>query len=448
MATREYVKQAFMGYTRADDLENINWTNSFVTGKTELIVVECSQEIENAIKSKDKNNESLRISPFLKTFGLPVFLQAKKNELKQKVNENLNILKPIEKQIYLKLYIEFIVDDESPPEVYSFIKNYAYVKIEGNEIVESVENKEDDDQNPFMVPPQELVSTSEKGDEGGDKSPLSASIDWLGKIGTVLGIPQDKVDSATKWVKENPGLTGVLAATVLPRVFDFVTGKKADLSFSGLGIDAAKGLGIAMLLNHFLGDKAPPIGGGTTSGAGGSGFLGGVFSSYSGVDYLEYDGGAARDEQTAQLQRCLIRLGKGNLAAERMNLQPPKYTPIVGVKISGKKNYADDGRFGKWTLDAATSLFKQINVINKTDIEKDPTLEIKDPNKIPLKVLYSAACQDETGASVTPDETKGAEAMKALEESKIYKDFSFLSSKNQKLHATLMEQLRKDLKRG
>jgi phosphoserine aminotransferase len=131
-----------------------------------------------------------------------------------------------------------------------------------------------------------------------------------------------------------------------------------------------------------------------------------------------------------------------------MNLQPPKYTPIVGVKISGKKNYADDGRFGKWTLDAATSLFKQINVINKTDIEKDPTLEIKDPNKIPLKVLYSAACQDETGASVTPDETKGAEAMKALEESKIYKDFSFLSSKNQKLHATLMEQLRKDLKRG
>jgi hypothetical protein len=36
----------------------------------------------------------------------------------------------------------------------------------------------------------------------------------------------------------------------------------------------------------------------------------------------------------------------------------------------------------------------------------------------------------------------------SLEESKLYKEFSFLSKKNEKLHSTLMEQLKKDLRRG
>jgi hypothetical protein len=44
--------------------------------------------------------------------------------------------------------------------------------------------------------------------------------------------------------------------------------------------------------------------------------------------------------------------------------------------------------------------------------------------------------------------TLAASNTETLEESKLYKEFSFLSSKNQKLHSTLMEQLKKDLKRG
>ena len=37
---------------------------------------------------------------------------------------------------------------------------------------------------------------------------------------------------------------------------------------------------------------------------------------------------------------------------------------------------------------------------------------------------------------------------KTIPESKVYKDYGFLSTKNNKLHSILMEQLKKDLKRG
>lgn len=450
----QYVKHAFMGYTKANSPDDIVWVNSFIEHKgVGLIVVVCTDEIERAIATKIEQNQNLRISPFLKTFGLGRILQAKKAELMQKFNEykkgkSEKIQSEIEQTSYLKLYIQFLSeDDEGSPEIYSFVRNEAYVKIENNLIADSVETKEDDDKDPFMIPPKESFFDLNFPQEG--KGALSTSIDLLGKIALAAGVSQETVNSSTQWLKDNPTLSVVLATTVLPRVLDFVTGKPTDLSFSGLGIDAAKGAAIGLFLTHFLGDKAPAIDGATAaaSGGGGTGLFGGLFSSYSGGGRLEFDDGAARDEETAQLQRCLIRFAQGNLAAERMNLQPPKYDPIVGIKISGKKNYADDGRFGTWTLNATTKYYKQINSQNADDIKKDPSVEIKDPRKIPLKVLYSTACEGKTDANPTQDETKQAEALMSKTESKIYKDFPFLYSKKKKLHATLMEQLRKNLKR-
>ena len=205
------------------------------------------------------------------------------------------------------------------------------------------------------------------------------------------------------------------------------------------------------------------------------------------MDTINYDGGREYNPQhVAPLQRCLIRLdpSKGNLAMERANLQPttnPPYTPIVGIKITGKKNYADDGRFGIRTLDAVRRLMDVINTKNQND-PNFQEIKITDPENVPVKVLYSTACKINTQIDILPDEQEKFDSAMAAakttkvssggvlkgkgpplgkdydaslvdqpeqqQESKVYKDYGFLSTKNNKLHSILMEQLKKDLKRG
>ena len=305
-------------------------------------------------------------------------------------------------------------------------------------------------QSPLYFEPPKTASTAETSNSGDEQGILSTAIGWVEKIATFAGVQEDKVKTATQFVKDNPKITGALATTILPRIYDALTGKKVDLSLSGLGIDAAKGAAISAALSYFLGDKAPNLGGSSSSGSGSTSIFttGANLLGIDTNDYIVYDGGSTRDEQTAQFQRCLIRLGGGNLEAERGNIQEPVYKSIIGVKVPGKKNYADDGRFGKWTLNASTSLFAKINKLNADQIKKDPSLEIKNPEKVPLAVITSTACIGKTDANSSPKEKEEASKMKTISESKVHKEFYFLSTKNEKLHTTLMEQLKKDLKRG
>lgn len=176
---------------------------------------------------------------------------------------------------------------------------------------------------------------------------------------------------------------------------------------------------------------------------------------------IEFDDGKEVGENTKAFQRCLIRFAGGNLVAERNHLREPNYLldtkargfvafhsktgPVVGkMRSNPKKNYADDGRFGPETLDAVTRLLPAMS-----PILQGSGITINDPKVIPTSILSSKVCEGLTGASPIGSEQQDYEKMKPpVSESKIYKEFSFLSAKNSKLHSVLMEQLKKDLKRG
>jgi len=310
-------------------------------------------------------------------------------------------------------------------------------------------NKIDEGEGKFIITnliKKELMKTADTDEKG-------QIINFAKSIGEKFGLDDQTIDKIYTWVSDNPKLSAAIVAggaSAAYNIFQNLLGNKKfslgdtlkDSAMWAAGGAVAAGL-IDKLSSHS----------GLDMGGTGKGILDKLSGFVSGENYLVYDGGAKSDEFTSQLQRCLIRLGKGNLESERRNYQSPFYNPIIGIKVSGRKNYADDGRFGKWTLDASKKLFQQINNLNAADIQKDSAVEIKTPDRIPEKVLYSTACKDKTELTATSDEVKAADDVKSkmttpIKESKIYSEFSFLSSKNQKLHSTLMEQLKKDLKRG
>lgn len=297
------------------------------------------------------------------------------------------------------------------------------------------------------------------------------------RMGKTFGISQNILDVVAHWFTNNPRvgklLLGAGAAAAVSYLAPLLFGAGGVLS-GILGGGVVKYAAIGALLIAFgpqimqaLQGVGSSIGGALGGGGLGSLFGGGIvpgamgalFGSETMGTYIAYDGGKEVDNKsTAPYQRCLIRLGKGNLAMERANLQLPAYNPVIGIKIPGKKNYADDGRFGKWTLDASRNLFQVINDLNKDKIKDNPKFEIKDPARVPVEILISPACAGNTQMNPTAAEQQAFEATKKvpakkpepknLPESKVYKDYGFLSTKNEKLHSVLMEQLKKDLKRG
>lgn len=165
-------------------------------------------------------------------------------------------------------------------------------------------------------------------------------------------------------------------------------------------------------------------------------------------------------ERVRQLQRCLIRTApNGNLKKERESASG--YTPVVGIRKKGSGNYADDGWFGPETLKAVATYKGTLNSLNKFDTQIP---QITNEREIPVSILTSPACSGKTGEELTKKEQEDLKAPAPspppavgpgqpaagipVKESKVYKEFSFLSAKNSRLHSVLMEQLKKDLKRG
>lgn len=293
----------------------------------------------------------------------------------------------------------------------------------------------------------EAIDKVKEGDFSGAASSL---------IDALPGLNDEQKQKLKTFIITNPIVSTVVAAVGVKTALGFLSsilgGGKAISFFDGDTLKTAALVGAAGLVyKQYQDNKA----------AGKPTDVFTVGANLFGLDtddYMVYDGGAKKEEQIAQFQRCLVRLGKGNLEAERKNLQDPIYTPIIGVKVPGKLNYADDGRFGKWTLNASTNLFGTINTMNADEIKKDPSLEIKDPARVPLRIVATTACKGKTDANPSPQEkqeaasivaaTEAAKKTKLKKESKVYTEFPFLSTKNSRLHSTLMEQLKKDLKRG
>jgi hypothetical protein len=164
------------------------------------------------------------------------------------------------------------------------------------------------------------------------------------------------------------------------------------------------------------------------------------------IDSIVYN--EHNSDRVRQLQRCLIRTApEGNYAKEKQSAE--NYVPVVGVRKKGTGNYADDGWFGPATL-AAVDKYK--DVLNKLNAGNEQA-QISNTKAVPAAILSSEACKDKMGTEPTDKEAKETSAAtqatsSVVSESKVYKEFSFLSTKNERLHTTLMEQLKKDLKRG
>jgi len=192
-----------------------------------------------------------------------------------------------------------------------------------------------------------------------------------------------------------------------------------------------------------LANKAKQTIGGasTTSGGGASGTTPEVPSDS--IVYNEHN-----SKRVRQLQRCLIRTApNGNYIKEKQS--SAGYTPVVGVRKRGSGNYADDGWFGPATLAAIEKYKEDLNRLNTGNTDA----QILDTKAIPVALLASAACKDKM--DINPTDKEKQEGLAASQstpstvaESKVYTQFSFLSNKNAKLHSVLMEQLKKDLKRG
>ena len=454
------VKSAYLGYA-LDKNYNKNYITKAYSNVTSIL--------ENFFSNNSEEEITVDIS---ENFGI--------DSLDNKIESLSSIMEDKDWEGYLKLSITF----EAKPN-----KNYIFIEDEGCAVLEDgTVIEREDDEIVFAAPSKKKKQKTEKvkdddTDEDSDdeeKNPMDKALDLIGQIAKFIGAPSDKVDAAKAWIKQNPEMAGALSSVILPRILDFVRGKPVDLSLSGLGISAAQGAIIAAALSYFMGDKAPKIGGTSPSGAGDEGGVLGKLSTFlvgPQDDFIVYDRGASKDPETAELQRCLIRFSGGNLEAERKNLPSSYYElnknargyaeftavaktgPIIGTKggtLEKPVYYADDGRFGDKTLVAVNALYQKINEFNK---KNNSTVQITDPQKIPTKILQSPACIDQSSPIVQPGEIayvqqqlekmkSASTGVKKIEESKLYTDFSFLSTKNAKLHSVLMEQLKKDLKRG
>ena len=137
---------------------------------------------------------------------------------------------------------------------------------------------------------------------------------------------------------------------------------------------------------------------------------------------IEFDNGKEVGDNTKAFQRCLIRFAGGNLVAERNHLREPNYIlnpnakgyadfaakmgPVVGkMRSNPKKNYADDGRFGPETLDAARKLLPIINQILGSD-------KVDDPKVFPASILSSKVCAGLVGKDPIGSEQEDYEKMK------------------------------------
>ena len=276
----------------------------------------------------------------------------------------------------------------------------------------------------------------------------------------------ENVKGITKWFEEHavlgPIVAGMGGYALFTALSPLLAGGAASGLLSTLATPLQYGL-IALALNAFapelikqlketgaeIGTALFPQGfSGATQGKGLSGLLASTFGADL-DDYIVFDKGAKTDEPTAMLQRCLIRIAGGNLEAERRNYQQPIYTPIIGEKPGTKRNYADDGRYGSWTVDAVANNMTAINTANKDAIKADPKIEIKKAFEVNMKVLSSPACSGKTNKRPTPEEVQAANKLKPQQkESKVYKEYSFLSEKNNRLNSVLMEKLIKDIKRA
>jgi hypothetical protein len=461
-----YIDTAFLGFTP----NKKSFGKSFLKG----VYVDCTKILDDFVSSKVSNSETVRISPFIDKFGLDMVLN---NEFK-KVNKKLDEYEAkegfdkkekedFEQTINWKLYIEFLPQGEvKEKNIYSFVRRVAYVKIVNGIIEEAIESEGEDNKNPFIIPLKENKKEEKDSVFGLNKDQIiDKAIDYVPLL------DNSQKEKLSTFIKENPKLSAAVAAFATKLGYEAVGSlfgnRKFDIT-SSLG-DASKWAVGGAAATALLGYMSNFMGGTPSAGGTGGGGIGGMLSSILPEDKIVYDGGASRDSETKDFQRCLIRFGGGNLEAERTNLPSSYYAlnpnargyrafvstsksgPIVGIKGGTPEKpiyYGDDGRFGDKTLNAVKILQAAINDFNK---DKKSNVQITDPRSVPLAILQSPACVDLLAEPVDSEKQyvkQQRDKMAPVKESKVYKEFSFLSSKNQKLHSTLMEQLKKDLKRG
>ena len=165
-----------------------------------------------------------------------------------------------------------------------------------------------------------------------------------------------------------------------------------------------------------------------------------------------------RNKLTEKVQKCLIRFAGGNVDKENLN----KPYDLVNNGLPGFQAWRDatgktkgpvvgpirpayDDRMRR----AVNLLRNSINSYNLEKMSLEPNTEDYTLNTIDDKgVMYLTSVLNNVKGFDDSQACLDALSRATLEENKsfIIKDFEFLSNKNKKIHSTLMEQLKKELR--